>query len=124
MVEFEFQSWKKIIIHEIVKYPLQHFLSSHSLGISAGGIGRPLSWVDGIIFERGSLPDTDDIIRDKLQGKLHWNFLRYTILEKYQSEFKVEGNIRIPVINVSDNKTFREMSKWIKDNFEKKQESE
>ena len=122
MVEFELQSWKKIIIHEVVKFPLQHFLSGHSLGVSEGGIGRPLFWVDGIIFDRTGLPDTDDIIREKLEGKLHWNFLHYTILEKYQPEFKVAGNIRIPVIKVSDNETFKEMTKWIKDNFEKKLE--
>lgn len=123
MVEFELQSWKKIIIHEVVKFPLQHFLSGHSLGVSEGGIGRPLIWVDSIIFDKAGLPDTDDIIREKLEGKLHWNFLHYTILEKYQPEFKVAGNIRIPVVNVSDNETFKEMAKWIKENFEKKQES-
>ena len=121
MVEFEFQPWKKIIVHEVVKFPLQHFISGHSLGVQEGGIGRPLIWVDGIIFEKVGLRDTDDIIREKIEGKLHWNFLHYAILEKYQSEFKVTpGNIRIPVINVSDNETFREMTTWIKSNFEKK----
>ena len=120
MVEFELQSWKKIIIHEVVKFPLQHFLSSHSLGVSEGGIGRPLTWVDGIIFDKLGFPDTDDIIREKLEGKVHWNSLHYGILEKFQPEFKVTGNIRLPVVNASDSKTFKEMAKWIHDNFEKK----
>lgn len=79
-------------------------------------------WVDGIIFDKGGLPDTDEVVRDKLNGILHWNFLHYTILEKYQPEFRVEGNIRIPVVNVSDNETFKEMAVWIKNNFEKKKQ--
>lgn len=33
MVEFEYQPWKKIVVHEVVKYPIEFFLSQHSLGI-------------------------------------------------------------------------------------------
>ena len=120
MVEFEYQPWKKIIAHEVVKFPLQHFLSQQSLGVQQGGVGRPITWADGIIFLKGGLPDTDEVVKDKLNGILHWNFLQYTILEKYQPEFKVAGNIRIPVIDVSDNETFKKMVVWIKNNFEKK----
>jgi hypothetical protein len=121
VVEFEFQPWKKIIVHEVVKFPLQHFISSHSLGVQEGGIGRPLLWVNGIVFEHRSIRDTDDIIREKLEGKLHWSNLHYGILEKYQPEIKVTpGNIRIPVINIGDNKTFREMATWILNTFETK----
>ena len=120
MVEFEYQPWQKIIVHEVVKFPLQHFLSTHSLGVQQGGVGRPLPWVDGIVFIKGAIRDTDDIIREKLEGKIHWSSLNYGILEKFQSEFKVAGNIRIPIIDVSDNKVFVEMAKWIKNNFEKK----
>lgn len=120
MVEFEYKPWKKIIIHEIVKFPLEHFLSTHSLGVQQGGVGRPLLWVDGIVFGKNVFRDTDDIIREKLEGKIHWSSLNYGILEKCQSEFKVEGNIRIPVIDLSGNKVFKEMAQWIKKDFEKK----
>lgn len=119
MVEFEYQPWKKIVVHEVVKLTLEHFLSTHSLGVKAGGIGRPLLWADDVIFDKGGFRDTDDIIREKLEGKVHWTALNYTVLEKHQPEFKVAGNIRIPVINVSDNKVFKEMAAWIKSNFEK-----
>jgi len=120
MVEFEFQPWKKIVIHEVIKLSLQNFLSEHSLGVQEGGIGRPLLWVDGIIFEHSLFPDTEDIIKEKLEAKVHWSSLNYTLLENYQSEFKVAGNIRIPVIGVSNNEIFREMATWIKTTFEKK----
>jgi len=101
---------------------LQHFISGHSLGVQTGGVGPPLTWANGVIFEFGVLRDTDDIVKEKLEGKLHWNFLHYATLEKYQPEFKVQGNIRIPIIDASNNETFRDMAMWIKSNFEKKKE--
>ena len=121
MVEFEYQPWKKIIVHEVVTFPLQHFLSGASLGVSEGGVGRPLMWVDGIIFEIASFQETDDIIKDKLAGIVHWSALSYTPCPQYQTEFKVAGSIRIPVIDVSSNNIFKEMAAWIKKTFEKKQ---
>jgi hypothetical protein len=120
MVEFEYQPWKKIVVHEVLKRSLEAFLSQSSLGVQAGGIGRPLLWVDGMIFMRVQLPDTDEIVKEKVQGVLHYSNISYVMHEKYKSEFKVAGNIRIPVLDVSNNKIFREMATWIKENFEKK----
>ena len=122
MVEFEYKPWKKIIVHEVAKFPLQHFISGASLGVQPGGVGRPLLWVDGIVFVKGVFQDTDEIIKEKLEGKLHWNHLHYAIMEEYQSEIRVQGNIRIPVINVSENVVFKEMATWIKRTFEKKEQ--
>ncbi|MDH5374334.1 MAG: hypothetical protein OEY40_02520 [Candidatus Bathyarchaeota archaeon] len=119
MVEFRYEPWKEIIVHEVLKRPLQTFLKESSMGIPQGGIGRPILWVDGIIFTRSQLPDTDDIVREKIKGILHYNSVNYTVHEKYQPEFKVEGNIRIPVFDVTNNNIFREMAVWIKENFEK-----
>jgi hypothetical protein len=120
MVEFEYQPWKKFIVHEVVKFPIEFFLSQHSMGIQSGGIGRPLNWVDGIVFSIGPFRETDDVIKEKLEGKVHYSSIVYGVLEKYQSEFKLEGNIRIPVMDISDNKIFKEMIVWIKKTFEQK----
>ena len=49
-MEFQYQPWKKIVIHEIVSFPLQHFLSAASMGIQQGGVGWPLRWVNGLIL--------------------------------------------------------------------------
>jgi len=120
MVEFEYQPWKKIIFHEVVKYPIEFFLSQHSLKIPAGGIGRPLQWANGIVFDLGVMRATDDIVKEQLEGKIHYASIVYGLLEKHQPEFKVAGNIRIPVIDVSNNKILKEMVAWIKKTFEKK----
>ena len=63
MIEFEYQPWKRVIVHEVAEFPLEHFLSMHSLGVEQGGVGRPLTWVDSVIYEIGMFRDTDDIIK-------------------------------------------------------------
>jgi hypothetical protein len=122
LTEFEYQPWKKVVIHEIIRYSLQHFISKSSLGVSEGGVGRPLMWVDGLVLEIIIFRDTDDIIKEKLDGTIHYSAVTYAVQEKFQPEFKVSGNIRIPVIDVSSNKIFREMVSWIKKNFDIKPE--
>ena len=120
IVEFEYQPWEKIIVHEIVKFPIEFFLSQHSLGVAPGGIGRPLNWVEGIVFIISGFMETDEVIKEKLEGKVHYGSIVYGILDTYQPEFKVDGNIRVPIVDVSNNKIFREMVAWIKKTFEKK----
>ena len=120
MVKFEYQPWKKIIVHEVVKYSIEFFISQHSLGVQSGGIGRPLTWADGVVFDRALFRETDDVIKEKLEGRLHYSSIAYGLLKKHQPQFKVEGNIRIPVIDVSNNKVFKEMVAWIKKTFEEK----
>lgn len=122
LTEFEYQPWKRIVIHEIIKLPLEHFLSGASFNVQQGGVGRPLRWVNGLILEIVSFRETDDIIKEKLNGTIHYSAISYAILEKYQPEFKVSGNIRIAVVNVSNNKTLAELASWIKNKFETKQE--
>ena len=100
---------------------MQHFLSASSLNVQAGGVGRPLTWVDGVIFQVSHFRDTDDIIKEKLNGTIHYSAVSYVIHENLQSEFKVAGNIRIPVVDLSGNRVFKEMVSWLKKNFEMKQ---
>jgi len=118
LVRFEYQPWKKVVVHEVVKFPLDFILSTHSLGVPEGGVGRAVNWVDGIVFEHTPMPPTEDVIREQLSGQVHWNSIGYTLLDKYQPIFTV-GSIRIPVIDLSTSQTFRDMAKWIRDNFEK-----
>jgi hypothetical protein len=118
MVKFSYKPWNEFIIHEVVKYPLEHFLATHSIGVSEGGIGRPLNWSNGIIFDHQVMRPTDDIIKEQIAGKVHWSYLGYALLDNYRSEFIRPGRIRIPVINLSDNMIFSSMAEWIKENFE------
>ena len=118
MVEFEYQPWDKVVIHEIVKYPLEHFLATHSLGVQEGGVGIPLNWVNGFVFEHVGMPPTEDVVKEQIQGRIHWSGLSYGIMEEYQEKIIRPGRITIPIIDLSNNTFIRAMAEWIKEKFE------
>jgi hypothetical protein len=87
-MEFEYQPWKKIVTHEIAKFSLQHFLSASRLGVAQGGVGRPVRWVDGVILEISAFRDTDDIIKEKLAGTVHYSAVSYSSTRLFSPSLK------------------------------------
>jgi hypothetical protein len=71
MVEFEYQPWEKIIIHEIEEYRLEEMMNIQVQGVAEGGTTRPISWANGILFHHHSMPPTEDIVREQIKGILH-----------------------------------------------------
>ena len=115
MVNFIFEPWNTVVIHEIVRYDIQDLVQRQGLGVQAGQLGRGINWANGVAFRHSTIPATDEIIQEQLQGKIHWSYLAFALLPKYQRAFVIpEGNITIPIIDVSGNAIFREMAEWIK----------
>lgn len=119
MVEFEYQPWKYVIVHEVVKYPLEYFITKHSFGVQEGGTGRPLNWADGIVFEHTAMPPVEDVIKEQIEGRIHWNSLNYGIMKEYKKQFKGPRSVKVPILNLSNHTVFKKMAIWIKKNFEK-----
>lgn len=121
MVEIIYEPWKTIIIHEIVQYDLQMLVHLHGLGVESGQLGSPINWANGVAFEHVNIPPTDEIIKEQIQGKIHWSTLSFAFMPKYQQLIMVpEGNVRIPVLELSDNEIFRDMAEWIKEHYKPK----
>jgi len=118
MIKFTYQPWNEIIVHELIKWPLEQFLLTRAIGVPEGGTGPPLIWVDGIVFDREVMPPTPEIIKESLKGKIHWNSLIYGIMDEYREEFVLQGQVKIRVLNHSHNNIFKVMTKWIRENFE------
>lgn len=58
MVEIVYEPWKRIVIHEIVRYALDNLIKVQSLGVEPGGLAEPLLWADGIVFSRSTILET------------------------------------------------------------------
>jgi len=115
MAEFIFEPWKKIVIHEIVRYDIQVLVHLQGLGVQAGQLGRPINWVNGIAFIQHSMPHRGEAIKEQLLGTLHWLLLRFAFMPEYQRAFVIkDGHITVPVIDVSESALFNEMSEWLK----------
>jgi hypothetical protein len=117
MVIFEYQPWKKIIIHSITEYPLEYFFNSATNGIQKGGIGRPLMWSNGLIYRTSVIHPSEDVIKEQLQGIIHWATLHYAQMPEYQKEVVRAGRVRVPIINMSNHTVFGPMAEWIKATF-------
>ncbi len=118
MVKIIYEPWKTIVIHDIVQYDLRMLIHLHGLGVQAGQLGRPLKWANGIAFDNIPMPPSEEIIKDQIQGKIHWSGLSFAFMPKHKQMIEIpEGKIRIPILNLSNNMIFRDMAEWVKKRF-------
>lgn len=119
MVEVVYAPWEKIVIHEAIKHSLQDLVNMQTLGVQPGTLGRPLLWAEGVAFDHDGIPPTDDIIKEQLQGRLHWSSVTFAIMPEYKEVIVIkETNIRMPVINVGNNPILRSTATWLKEHAE------
>ena len=120
MVEFEYQPWKKIIIHEIVEFPPDYFLDNAAMTAPEGGRSPPLRWAKGILFVNAPLPPTEDVINEQIKGTIHWSSLHCGRMRKYQKEVKRGRSVTVPINDLSEHGVFGAMAEWIKENYKQK----
>ncbi len=91
MANFVYKPYKEIIIHEIRELDIQAFMEGYvSQLLSQGqtGITPIASWVDGIAFYLGNFMETPDLVKEKLDGRIHWAAV-YFARTSFQPEKKV-----------------------------------
>jgi hypothetical protein len=116
LVEFVFDGWKKVVVHEINKFDLNSLLKIHAVGSLPGGIGRPLLWANGVVFEHNNMPPTTDVIKKQMEGIVHWSSLQFSFMPKYRDSIMVD-KITVHVANVNANRLFFEMADWLKETY-------
>ena len=115
MVKVVYQPWKEVIIHESIRYVLDDLVKIRCLGVQPGGLGRQLVWAEGVAFSPAGMPPTEDVIKEQLQGRVHWAAVEWASMPQYQNVIDVkEAKIRVPIINVSTNPILRSVAEWLK----------
>lgn len=117
MVEFVYQPWEKIIIHEIIEYKNKDFAAQIHGKIQKDSPTVPIMWSNGIMFVATAFPQTEDVIQDQLKGIIHWPTLHFARMPKYRQTIDVTRTIKASLIDVSDHKIFGPMSKWLKEKY-------
>ncbi len=115
MVKISAAPIKEIVVHEFIDVPMDDLLRSR---ITPSGT-FPLYWCGGILFTFNSMPWTRDIVKDYLEGKVHWTEVQYTVMEKYtpvlglnDKNYGAEHKIR--VIDTSASGLHTDFVKWLK----------
>lgn len=85
--------WSAVVIHEIIELDNGAFFEDMLRQVLGQGwqVQPSVNWIDGIAFVMSPFPDTDDVVREKLKGKLHVGTLIFTRIG-YQDEFKATLN--------------------------------
>lgn len=115
MVNVTFSPVKELVIHEAVRIDLDDLLRER---ITPSG-NMPLYWCDGVMFSFSSMPMTRDVIRDYLNGKIHWMEVHYTDARKYLpvvelNDEQYKAIMKIRVIDTSKSSLHAEFIKWLK----------
>lgn len=116
LVKVTFKPWQEVIIHEAMHYPLDDLIKLFSLGIQPGGLTQPLLWAEGVVFVWMAMAPTDDIVKENLEGKLHWLSVQWALKPQYEPFIPIKDiNAKIPLINVSANAMFCDVAKALKE---------
>ena len=97
-----------------MKHTANELTESQALGVQIGGIAPPLFWVDGILLRFSGIAQTETIVKEMLEGTVHWDGVSFALMPDYKRQAVLENNIIIPIINVSENKSFKEVAKFLK----------
>ncbi len=116
MVTIRYQPIKEIIIHELVKVnSVEDFLNIKTGNVPLGGAGNPARWADGILYEASGYPPTPEVIKDQIEGILHFAAVEYTEMKEYKPYLKNStNNVILPIINMSHNEITKEVGQWLK----------
>jgi hypothetical protein len=111
MVKVTFRPWEEVVIHEDIFYSFDDLVKLSSLGVQPGGLARPLKWAQGVLFRHQGMPPTDDIVKEQLEGKVHWNSVEWALMPRYEKVIMIHDiNAKIPVIDASANKILSDVA--------------
>ena len=115
LVKITYKPWEEVVIHETIQYTLDNFITVQSTGIKTGGLAPPLLWAEGIIFRHSSMAITPEIIKEQLEGRIHWNSVRWALMPEFKTFIEIrETKVKIPILNVSANEILSEVAKWLR----------
>jgi len=120
MVKISYSPIKEVIIHEFIKVDLDDLYRGR---ITPAG-NMPLYWCNGIIFTFNSMPMTRDLVKDYLEGKIHWMEVHFSEMKKYEpivelNDESYKATMRIRVIDTSMSGLHVDVTKWLAANSKK-----
>ena len=118
MTKITYSPLSELVVHEVLEVSKDDLLRSR---VTPSGT-MPLYWCNGLLFSFSSLPMSDDVTRDYLNGRIHWAEVQYASMKDYQpvlslseEEYKATMNVRI--IDTSFSALHQEFVAWLKNNY-------
>jgi hypothetical protein len=117
MVKIMYEPSNTLVIHDVVKVQLDDLLRERIM--PAGTM--PLYWCTGILFSFQSPPMVEEIVKEYINGKIHWMEVHYTEMKEYSEVLSLDdqhygGTMKIRVIDTSKSPLHNDFIKWLKTN--------
>jgi len=117
MAEIVYRPWKQIIVHEVQELDVADFLLMIiSMFEAQKQVGDPaVQWAEGVAFVINFLPDTPEVVQDKMNGTIHYGFVQFTNTS-YQEQKKVTLNGRdrvVKLVKAEKNPDFVNLCKFL-----------
>ena len=109
MVKVSFKPLKEIVIYEAIEHKVRDLVKLRVLGLRQGSLALPLVWAEGVVFSRNVMPLTEDVVKQRMEGIIHFSAVEWALMSKYKSRLR-SGGVTIPVINVSSNPSLRDVA--------------
>jgi len=120
LVKVTFKPWDEVVIHESMYYSFEDLVKLVSLGVQPGGLTQPLQWAEGVAFIIMGMPPTDEVIKEQLLGRIHWNNLSWALMPKCASFIPIKDiSAKIPIVDVSANTILCTVAKALKGQAQK-----
>lgn len=115
LVKVTFKPWEEVVIHEVICHSLEDLIKLSSFGVQPGGLAPPLNWAEGVVFRQSPMPPNDEVVKEMLQGRIHWSAVAYALMPEYKNVIPITDiNAKIPVLDASSNAILCEIAKILK----------
>lgn len=109
------QPRKQVIIHEMSLFNNYEEMLETRAAANPPGTSLSFSWVDGVLLSFYSLPITDVVAKEIIEGRLHWDHVSVAPMPEYKPTITLaDRQIVANVVDVSANETFRAIGKFLK----------
>lgn len=117
MVKISHSPIKELIVHEVVRIDYEDLMRERITPQA----NMPLYWCDGMVFSFTSMPMTRDLVKDYLNGTIHWMEVHYAEMKKYEpivelNDEQYKATMRMRVIDTSRSALHSDFIKWLKTN--------
>jgi len=120
LTDFEYVPFKKFIVHELNESENDRFFEDIiRMVLAQNSQVEPLvNWIDGIAFLIFPMLDTEEIVKEKLNGIVHFGSVNFTKLDYRQNYPLRIGNqdYRVVLRKAHNNPVFVDLVRWIKTN--------
>jgi hypothetical protein len=119
-LKITYTPYQELVVHEIIEQTNAGIFFEDIVRLALSGphqVEPSINWIDGIAFFIAPMQPTEEVVREKLAGRVHYGSVLFTRTD-YKPQITVKlGNqeFTVRLRRASDNPTLVELAKFLKD---------